>query len=53
MGNVEKLLEMLPEGYEEAAKETGAYKRKREIETVADLLKLVAQVDFSPSWRRY
>jgi hypothetical protein len=41
MDNVEKLLEMLPAGYEEAARETGAYKRKREIETVSDLLKLI------------
>ena len=32
---------MLPEGYEEAAKETGAFKRKREITTVTKLLTLV------------
>jgi len=41
MENIEKLLEMLPEGYEKAGRETGALKRKREIETVFDLLKLV------------
>ena len=41
MENINKLIEMLPEGYEKAAKKTGAFKRKREIETVADLLKLV------------
>ena len=41
MENVEKLLEMLPSGYDEAAKETGALKRKREIKTSIDLLKLV------------
>jgi len=41
MENIKKLLEMLPDGYEEAAKETGAFKRKREIETVSDLLMLV------------
>ena len=41
MENVEKLLEMLPEGYEAAAKETGAFGRKREITSVSDLLMLV------------
>jgi len=41
MENVEKLLEMLPRGYAEAARETGALKRKREIKTAIDLLKLV------------
>jgi len=41
MGNIEKLLEMLPEGYEKAANETGALKRAREIKTAFDLLMLV------------
>src|SRR5215469_13145941 len=41
MENIEKLLEMLPEGYEEAGRKTGAFERKREIRTVYDLLKLV------------
>jgi len=41
MENIEKLLEMLPEGYESAAKETGAFERKRGITTVSDLLMLV------------
>ena len=41
MENVEKLLEMLPKGYEDAGRETGAFKRKREIETVSDLLMLI------------
>ena len=41
MENIEKLLEMLPIGYEEAAKRTGAFTRKREIATVAELLTLV------------
>ena len=41
MENIEKLLEMLPEGYEAAAKETGAFGRKREITSVYDLLMLV------------
>ena len=41
MENVEKILEMLPSGYDEAARETGALKRKREIKTAIDLLKLV------------
>ena len=41
MENIEDLLEMLPEGYEEAARKTGAYTRKREIETVYDLLMLI------------
>jgi len=41
MDNVEKLLEMLPNGYEEAVLETGALKRRREIKTGYDLLMLV------------
>ena len=41
MENIEKILEMLPRGYEEAATETGALKRKREIKTAIDLLMLV------------
>ena len=41
MENIEKLLEMLPDGYEEAAWETGALKRRREIKTAFDLLTLV------------
>jgi hypothetical protein len=41
MENIKKLLEMLPGGYEEAATETGALKRKREIKTAFDLLMLV------------
>ena len=41
MENIEKILEMLPSGYEEAAAETGALKRKREIKTASDLLMLV------------
>jgi len=41
MENIEKLLEMLPEGYEKAAKETGAFKRAKEVKTAYDLLMLV------------
>ena len=41
MENIEKLLEMLPNGYEEAAHKTGAIERKREIKTAYDLLRLV------------
>jgi len=38
MENIEKMLEMLPEGNEEAAYETGALRRRREIKTAYDLL---------------
>ena len=41
MENIEKMLEMLPGGYEEAANETGALTRRREIRTAYDLLMLV------------
>jgi hypothetical protein len=41
MENIEKMLELLPAGFEKAANETGALKRKREIKTAADLLRLV------------
>jgi hypothetical protein len=41
MENIEKMLELLPEGIEKAAKETGALKRKREIKTAIDLMRLV------------
>ena len=41
MENIEKLLEMLPEGYEKAAKETGAFKRAKEVKTAYDLLMLL------------
>ena len=41
MENIEKMMEMLPKGYEEAANEMGALTRRREIKTAADLLKLV------------
>jgi len=41
MENIKKLLKMLPEGYEEAALETCAIKRRREIKTAFDLLLLV------------
>ena len=41
MENIEQLLEVLPSGYEEAASETGALKRRREIKTAYDLLMLV------------
>ena len=35
------MIESLPKAYEEAARETGALTRKREIKTATDLLKLV------------
>ena len=41
MENIDKLIEMLPEGYEAAAHETSAIERKREIKTAKDLLRLV------------
>ena len=41
MENIEKLLEMLPIGYEKAAKETGAFQRAKEVKTAFDLLMLV------------
>jgi hypothetical protein len=41
MENIEKLLEKLPCGIESAANSTGALKRKREIKTVTDLLRLI------------
>jgi hypothetical protein len=41
MENIEKMLEMLPAGIEKAVNETGALKRKREIKTATDLLRLV------------
>ena len=41
MENIEKILELLPEGLEKAASETGALKRKREIKTAKSLLRLV------------
>lgn len=40
MTNVERILELLPEGYEKACIEEGAYKRKREIKTPKDLMQL-------------
>jgi len=43
MENIEKLLEMLPDRYEEAAMETDTLKRRREIKTAFDLLMLVFQ----------
>ena len=41
MENIEKMLKMLPQGFEEAATKTGALTRRREIKTAADLLTLV------------
>jgi len=41
MENIEKLLEMLPVGYEKAASEMGELKRVREVKTAYDLLMLV------------
>jgi len=41
MENIERLIKKLPEGYEKAAKETGGFKKKREIKTVTDLLRLI------------
>ena len=41
MENIDKILELLPADLEKAANETGALKRKREIKTAADLLRLV------------
>jgi len=38
--NIEELMEMLPEGYEEACREKGAMRRKREIKNPQDLMKL-------------
>jgi hypothetical protein len=39
--NVEELIKRLPEGYEQACRETKAIERKREIKNPADLIKLV------------
>ena len=41
MENIEKIIEKLPEGYEKAAKETGALIRKKEIKTAEDLIRLI------------
>jgi len=41
MENIEKIIEKLPEGYEKAAKETGAFVKKREIKSVKELLLLI------------
>ena len=41
MENIEKILELLPDGLEKVASETGALKRKREIKTAKNLLRLV------------
>jgi hypothetical protein len=39
--NVDELIKRLPEGYEQACKDTKAIERKREIKNPADLIKLV------------
>jgi hypothetical protein len=41
MTNVEELIARLPKGYEEASGETGALKRRREIKSAYDLIKLI------------
>ena len=41
MENIEKIIEKLPEGYEKAAYETGAFKQAREIKTARDLMSLI------------
>jgi len=41
MDNIEKLLCHLPQGFEQAASETGALTRRREIKSASDLLRLV------------
>jgi len=41
MGNIEKIIEELPEGYEKAAEETGAFKQKREIKSASELMRLI------------
>jgi hypothetical protein len=41
MENIEKIMEKLPEGYEQAAKETGAFKQAREVKSGRDLMHLI------------
>ena len=41
MDTIKNLIDKLPEGYEDAARKTGAFTRKREIKSVNELLTLV------------